>query len=313
MTDHRLSDAELIRSFRRHTGPGAAGFVFDFLGTRTRTAFISHLKDTHDGRVEDYPIPTNFHATALEWAGTLRAVAGAAGRFVIVEVGAGWGPWLVSAAFAAQQRGIRDLALVGIEGSRHHYEFLQAHLRDNGLRPEDHVLLHGVVGTADGFAEFPELPDPAADYGQPARFAAAPPVPWRQRVKQVLKRLLGRPPAPLTPTGVARVRSYSLATLLQPYDAVDLVHIDIQGHEAEVVAAAGEVLARKVKWLVIGTHGRAIEQALMEELAARGWAPEGEEACTYQHIGRQMVLIRDGCQVWRNPRLAQASRQPAAA
>src|SRR5262249_13430931 len=154
-----------------------------------------------------------------------------------------------------------------------------------------------VVGATDGVAEFPVLPDPSADYGQPARFTAPPRPPLRQRLKRGLKRLLGRgQPEPARPT--ERVVSYSLATLLRPHEQVDLVHIDIQGHEAEVAAAAREVLAEKVKWLVIGTHGRAIEQALMEELAPRGWAPEGEEACQYQHAGDRMVLVRDGCQVW---------------
>jgi FkbM family methyltransferase len=303
MAEKRLSDRDVIHSFSRYGGPAAPGFVIDFLGTRTRTEYISAYKEARDGWVEDYPIPVNFHATALEWAGTLRAVLTARERFVAAELGAGWGPWLVSAAFAARQRGIRDVSLIGVEGSRHHLHYLRTHLADNGFDPDEHALVHGVVGAADGFAEFPVLTDPSADYGQPAQFAPPPRPPLRARLKRLVKRLLGRPVAPERPYATERVPAYSLATLLRPYAAVDLVHIDIQGHEAEVVAASRAVLAEKVRWLVIGTHGREIERALADELAPAGWAAEGAEACQDERIGGRPVLVRDGCQVWRNPRL----------
>jgi FkbM family methyltransferase len=161
---------------------------------------------------------------------------------------------------------------------------MRQHFLDNGLNPDDHQLLHGIAAAADGTVEFPVPPDPAADYG--ATVAAEDPL---------LPRIRGA----LTTS----VRAYSLPTLLAPFDRVDLVHIDIQGSEADVVSAGREVLQQKVRRVVIGTHGRAIEQALLEELSSQGWALEADQACRYSPFGAGLALAVDGCQVWRNPRV----------
>ncbi|HET6576426.1 MAG TPA: FkbM family methyltransferase, partial [Fimbriiglobus sp.] len=202
---------------------------------------------------------------------------------VAVELGAGWGPWLVVAAVAAARCGIRDVRLVGVEGSAAHCGFMRQHFRDNGLDPDAHRLLHGVAAAEDGTVEFPVEPDPAADYG--ATVAAEDPL---------LQRVRG---------ATAAVRAYSLPTLLAPFDRVDLVHIDIQGSEADVVLAGRAVLREKVRRVVIGTHGRAIEQALLAELSAQGWLLEADQACRYGPYGAGLALAVDGCQVWRNPRV----------
>jgi hypothetical protein len=67
-----------------------------------------------------------------------------------------------------------------------------------------------------------------------------------------------------------------------------------------VVTAARAVLGQKVKRLVIGTHGRSIEEQLLNELAANGWVLEAEEPCLYRQTVAGMQLLLDGCQVWRN-------------
>src|SRR5262249_30965841 len=167
-----MTDEAVIRSFPLYQGPGDPAFVTDFLGTRTRTAFVAPLA-TLGGLVEGYPIPMNFHATAIEWAGSLRAVLASRGEFVAVELGAGWAPWLVTLARAARLKGIEKVRLVGVEGSRHHCEFMHSHFTENGLDPRHHTLLHGVVGTRDGVAEFPLLADPAGDWGSKAIYRPA--------------------------------------------------------------------------------------------------------------------------------------------
>lgn len=102
---------------------------------------------------------------------------------------------------------------------------------------------------------------------------------------------------------------YSIPTLLAPFRQVDLIHVDIQGHEREVISAARQTLTQKVKRLVIGTHGRAIEEQLLDTLSADGWLLEADESCLYRQTGDRITLSRDGCQVWKNPALATA-RQP---
>lgn len=279
------SDEETIRRFAAHAGPGAPGFVTDFLGCRTRVAFVKAAA-LLDGKVEGYPVPGNFHATACEWAASLRAVLDAAprGRLVAVEVGAGWGPWLVACHAAAGRLGIKDVQLAGLEGSAAHCEFMRQHFLDNGIDPDRHRIIHGVAAARDGEAEFPEVADPGMEYGA----SVAAPNAFRRD-------------AP--PQSVAKLRAYSLAALVEPYPAVDLLHIDVQGVEHDLIAGSLDVLGSKVRRVVIGTHGRDIEHRLLADLSARGWMLEADEPCRFQQNGGAVLLAIDGCQAWRNPAL----------
>lgn len=301
-TDATLSIEQTVRSFPRYNGDPEPGYVIDFLGTRTRAEFVRGLKG---GNVEDYPLPANFHATALEWAGALAAVNEAVDQVCAVELGAGWAPWLVSVARAAKLRGIDKLRLVGVEGSKKHCEFMAAHFRDNGVDPLEHRLLHGVVGPRDGTAEFPVLADPSIDWGTAALLETPSGVGTglRRRVRRLRSLLGGR--ADKSATEI--LPCFSIPTLLAPFHQVDLMHIDIQGHEFVVISAARQVMRQKVKRLVVGTHGRAIEQLLLDCMSADGWLLEAEESCLFRQSDNRMVLERDGCQIWKNPALVAAA------
>lgn len=274
------SDIALIRSVQRYTGPGTEGYVTDFLGMKTRTSFFDHM-DEHDGLVLDYPIPGDPHYSGLEWAGMLRAVRDAVAEIVVLELGAGWGPWLVAAALASKRKGIKRCRLLGVEGAQAHYQYMLTHFRDNGLNPDGHTLLHGVVAPADGVAEFPVLENPRGEWGAVALRGSDQPA-----------------------ARTERLRAYSLPTLIAPFETVDLIHVDIQGHEAEVIVASRAALQEKVRRLVVGTHSRTIEQQLFDELGTAGWELEAEEPTIVRQANGAIVLFIDGCQVWRNARFA---------
>jgi hypothetical protein len=328
-TRTKLSDEEVIKSFAAYQGPGATGYVIDFLGAKTRTSYISDLS-THGGVVEGYPIPTNFHATATEWAGVLRAVLEAEKEIVAVELGAGWAPWLVTVARAAHERGIERVRLVGVEGCKAHCSYMATHFTDNGLNPEDHALLHGAVGVSDSVAAFPVSADPSAVYGARAIFSGEADATVNRRIDlRSFIPILGRKILRVVRGGINSVahdmnrcqtgesknlnslashpnsstlpvKCFSLATLLKPFTKVDLVHVDIQGDESIVIRSALDVLKQKVIRLVIGTHSRAIEQELLDELAWQSWDLESQETCLFLQEDRRMHLRLDGCQVWRN-------------
>ncbi|HET6573489.1 MAG TPA: hypothetical protein VFG68_07800, partial [Fimbriiglobus sp.] len=122
-----VTDTAAVDVFEPYPGPGAAGFLTDFLGVRTRVTYVRGL-EALDGAVEARPGsgPVCFH-DPVEWNGVLRSVLEATGRIVAVELGAGWGPWLVVAAVAAARCGIRDVRLVGVEGSAAHCGFMRQH------------------------------------------------------------------------------------------------------------------------------------------------------------------------------------------
>jgi hypothetical protein len=317
------SELDTFQAFPRYTGPAQPGFIIDFLGTRTRSAFIRPLAHL-TGVVEGYPVPGNFHATALEWAGALRAVLDAGDEFVAAELGAGWGPWLVATAVAARMRGIRRSRFLGIEGCRGHCGYMRTHFLDNGQNPDDHLLIHGVVGPEDGWAEFEVAEDPAAVYGATPQFRRQGktgvghwPRPV-QRLRRWRDWFSARPTAEVN-AGLGggdvpkheRVRCYALDTLLAGFERLDLVHVDIQGGESRLIPAARQILKQKVCRLVIGTHSRQIEADLVGELSGRGWTLEADESCMFEQHGEAAVLYRDGCQVWRNLDCVPHSRAAA--
>src|SRR5262245_12210458 len=73
------------------------GFIVDFLGVLIR---ISHMKSIAglDGQLLGLSVPVDdgFHAETIEDVGLLKSVLTAQERYVALELGAVWGPWLVS-------------------------------------------------------------------------------------------------------------------------------------------------------------------------------------------------------------------------
>jgi FkbM family methyltransferase len=264
------------------------GFITDFLGTRTDITFNSHLTNL-GGLVEGEPVPANFHAEAVEWIGTLRAVEEAGSEFSVAEIGAGWGPWLVASGSAARRMG-KSVYLTGVEADPGHFESMHAHLKNNGLDDVEGAFFLGAIGPVDGFAFFPRI-DSALDWGAAAVFQVD-----------------GQPPSTdyrgheLT---YDKVPAYSLPTVLLGRERFDLLHVDIQGAERDLIPAALAVLKKKVRWIVIGTHSRAIEGELIELLSG-DWCLYYEKPCRFTptpgRIGPRQTTV-DGAQVWRNSRI----------
>ncbi len=265
--------------------PVEPGWYTDFLGIRTRLSFQPAGHEWLDARF--LPVPTSgliqFH-DAQEWGGVLRAAIDArpTGRFVAFELGAGWGPWVSTVARLAQLMGLAP-SLVAVEADAGHLDFIRTHFADNGLPMESCRLIQAVAGAMDGTAWFPMLANSAEDYGASASFADAP-------------------------AGMLPVPSISLATLLRDETRVDLIHCDIQGAEAETMAAGIDEVSAKVRRIVVGTHGRAIEEQLYYLFTGAGWRLEDDKACLLQpdyKPGDLYTLRADGVQVWlnRNPAL----------
>src|SRR6185369_4635117 len=88
-------------------------YFYDFLGIRTRTSFF----DTSNG-VEPqaitllYPPPVD--EEYFEWCDVLEAVIASDKTFTMIELGAGYGRWLVRGAIALRQIKNIPCQLVGV-------------------------------------------------------------------------------------------------------------------------------------------------------------------------------------------------------
>jgi len=138
--------SDIFSGFNPCSAPPEAGYFFDFLGTKTRTEYLPESCAWLSGHVFGFPKPngTILHEFE-EWQGVMAAVKEARRSFVCVELGAGWGPWLMSSYFAARHLGISDILLVGVEADATNIEFMKTHFADNRVDPRQHKIINAAV------------------------------------------------------------------------------------------------------------------------------------------------------------------------
>jgi FkbM family methyltransferase len=275
------------------------GWDVNFLGVRTRVAFFSlyeQLADFSQAREirAGLPIPNEDY---FEWIALLESVRDAEGAFTMVELGAGWGKWLVSGIAALRQGAALPYHVVGVESEPTHFKWMRQHMADNDVDLRHATLIQAAVAGADGHVWFHV--GAAADwYGQ--AIAAAPEQPEARGLRALLRRRRGASDE----RTVKRVPAVSVRTVLEPLERVDLIDVDIQGAEADALEPAAAVLDAKVKRVYVATHDRENEERLRTLFAGLGWS------CQFDYPGNGesetawgRVMFEDGAQVWRNTRL----------
>jgi FkbM family methyltransferase len=262
----------------------------NFLGVRTRLAFTAGMggdAPTASRLVEtEYPV---FGEEYFEWIDVLEAVLTAERQFTMVELGAGWGRWLINAAAAARRCGVSTLCLVGVEAEPTHYRWMQQHFADNGIGSESCRLVEAAVAATQKRVRF-HVGDPSAWYGQ--------------AIELNPRSVLGRIPF-LSGGGVAKrtirkVRAVALSQIVSDLNEIDLIDADLQGVEADVFESAEALLAQKVKRVHIGTHSSENERRLRVLFGALGWENLNDYASgTEVDTPWGRIKFQDGVQTWR--------------
>ena len=68
-----------------------------------------------------------------------------------------------------------------------------------------------------------------------------------------------------------RVPCITLRGLLEKWDVVDLIHLDVQGEELRVLRHAQDRLNEKVRRVIMATHSRRIHRTLRKQFQESGW------------------------------------------
>lgn len=275
---------------RRHAAPhvrSAPGYLTNFLGVRIDPKFYPTFLPAFAGQVEGIPIPANWHADIAEWGAALRAVDLARGTFTVVELGCGWGCWMNSTGAAARSAGLA-VHLVGVEGDEGHIGFAREACAVNGFASHEVTLHHGIAAPVGGIALFPRQERAGEHWGLEPVFGAT------DDQRRAAAQSGSHDELPMIPLG----------EIAAPHSRIDLLHIDIQGGEAEFIANCLRTMHEKVAYLVVGTHSRQIEGRVMDTLLEAGWTLEIERPAILSiHAGSPLVTV-DGVQGWRNPTLA---------
>jgi len=289
------SDLGIFDQFRNAAVRPTEGFVTDFIGSRARVSLLWRGCEGLDGKIHPIPIPSDYHAEAIEWIGTLRAVLAAKNRFAMMELGAGHGPWLAASAKAAELRGIGRIVLCGVEPDPGRFALMSQNVKDNALEHYSITLIEAAVGTSDGTVRWPRIADPANDAGA------------RPLTGSCGGDRLGDRGDPVRCSETIEIAIVSFGRLLARQPVWDLIHIDIQGSEVEICNAFADELLASARYLVVGTHSRKLDGDLMELMFRTGWHLDHEKptrmAFSTDAAGLEQMTVQDGTQVWRNPRL----------
>lgn len=286
-------DAQLLSELADPKAKIEEGFVVDLYGIRTRVDdtlnFWPDASKMAATQVLGLPIPGNFHWGAIEWIGLMRAVLAAKDKFRVMELGAGWGPAVVSSSVMARLRGISDIRMTAVEGDPHHFRRLRQHLTDNSFDPAQHNLFHAAVAQADGVAHWPVTEPSSTEFGFRPMDASGD---YMHR----------------TFAATAEVKLMAMTRLVRLENRWDLIHVDIQGAEASICRVAMPDLIARAKRVIIGTHSRTIEGDLITLFARNEWVLENEKPCKFAPHPTwdtlESLTTVDGCQVWCNPRVA---------
>lgn len=262
-------------------------YLTNFLGVRIDPKFVPRVLEGRAGEVEGPPIPANWHADIAEWAAALRAVDLARGSFTIAELGCGWGCWMNNTGVAARHAGL-DIQLIGVEADEGHVSFAKEACRINGFAAEQVVLQHGIAAPTAGIALFPRQDASGGEWGLEPVFDATTAERTRALESGRFEEL------PMIP----------LADVIGDRSRLDLLHLDIQGGEADLVESCRPVLDQRVSYLVIGTHSREIEGRLLAGLLGSCWRLEIERPAILALNDDGWTTTVDGVQGWRNADLS---------
>lgn len=236
------NDSLFSKRFGRWEGFVDSRFNADFLGIKTRHNFFSQLEHpTGDRMVKTHypPIDEEYY----EWEDLITSIEKAKGTYRIMDIGAGWGRWLIRAAFICKHLR-KQYHLYGVEADKTHYGWMIQHFSDNDIEPQSHCLLFGAASGSkkDGAIRFARE-NPYTSYGQSIIQPSL--LSWRL------------PHAFVPAINVAQVIDDT---------KFDLLDLDIQGEEYRLLNSLRKVLPN-IKCVHIETHNELVEKQLDELVA----------------------------------------------
>ncbi|HSK40878.1 MAG TPA: hypothetical protein VK943_14015, partial [Arenibaculum sp.] len=142
---HNFMGAKVRHAYERRLAEIAPG-----LGAAATEGVMSSGRSAQHDADPSYPL--RLSEDYFEWIDLLEAIDEARGRFVMIEVGAGYGRWIANAAASVRRRRAGaplECRFTAVEASSSRFCWIAQHLRDNAIAPQDHRLLHAGI-TNDG-------------------------------------------------------------------------------------------------------------------------------------------------------------------
>lgn len=279
----------IFSEFSTWKGMVPAYFTADFLGTMTSVDFVDLMRGSNtqghsSDRYQEIPYP-QVSEEYFEWISLLESVNDAQEKFTMIELGDGYGRWLVSAVKALKQKKDIPYYLIGVEAEPEHFQMMRNHFHNNGLNPDEHICIQAAVTDNDDTALF--AVGHAKDWWGQAIMAKGSVIQSEYKNAHI-----------------EEIKAISLNTILNPLSYVNLIDMDVQGEEFKALAASSDQLNSKAKRVHIGTHSKKIEKNLRKLFKSLGWTNVYDFECLRENVtpfGK--VKFGDGVQYWINEKL----------
>jgi FkbM family methyltransferase len=286
-------DIALLRSFVVQEARLEESFYVDGFSHKTLYSSVSFCNQFDLARLT-VPVPDDgFHAETLEYVAVCDSVYRATSKYSIVEIGAGWGPWISLGGVLARNKGINNIHLIGVEAHPDRFELMRNQLIVNQLRQSTKLnvtdlngihckLLQGAASSETKILWFPKVS--VLDMGAAAS---------REDHSDDYRGMnVQNFPVP----------GFTLEEIIGDLE-VDMLHVDIQGTEFELLESGIDLINDRIKAMMIATHSRVIEGQLIELLYRNGWYLHREKPCIVgwrtSPASIEAMTQVDGCQYWR--------------
>lgn len=304
----QLSDLQLFDQYSAPEIQPCSGFYTDFSGVRTRLSYFGLDSHPAEQKIGAIPFPDDaLHAEAIEYLAAIVALEQAKGSFTVVELGAGYGPWLVFGAKAALRRGISNINLIAVEADLQRHQLFYTNLADNGL-PLPQSRTQPSAGQISSGVQVRCIHGAISDNNGKVSFGSQNVLDWGA--------------SPIEGSGsedyrgitvkTEEIDTYTIEAVLEDVPAVDFMHMDIQGFELKSIRASLDALQRKVRVLLVATHSRALEGGIIDLLHNNGWKLLYEKPCKFtpgSDAELTALTYLDGTQVWINTRFGSPATQ----
>jgi hypothetical protein len=183
--------------------------------------------------------------------------------------------------------------LVAVDGDPENFVWVQKHVRDNGIDPDQHWVINYAISDTNKPVLFP-VGEPGSGVDNcistniaKSRRIYAEEIAARPDLPNVVRNLSisGRTGIQITPvrdrdfrTNVEFVSAVTLADILGPFECVDLLESDIQQSESVVFPPAMDLIKQRVKRMHLATHGAEVHAQLLPLFIECGF----EIDCNYE-------------------------------
>ncbi len=268
------------------------GFLVDFVGQRTDATFRSIWGvDPHatGGREMATAMPALSDGEDwFEFYNWVAAAREARGSYVMMTLGSCYGAQAVGSYLALQALNPMPAKLVAVDGVPENMEMTRKQFRDNGINPNDHWMIEAAMSGDNKPVLFPigapgsgtqncVLTNSGAN-----RMAILDLAKKAGATERLAQSLLMRNSTDLTidlapgteydfSGEITFVSALTLMDLLAPFERVDFVEADLQQSESVVFPPAMDVLTKKVRRVLLGTHGQSTHDRMEKLFRDRGW------------------------------------------